>query len=176
MIDWLYSKITVTIVVFMLIAFFVGFFEWHDNQVAITELQNITDEIAGRVNELSNIEAETALNFTFNKYLEGVKLPPQIQNQQYIIKFTGDVIFATWEGAQVASTLTYPVNNISNVNTIHVWEPSAFAYKRADIATADDAALWYELESGYDFVVERKLIEVSGHLEYHTFVYQTVFE
>ncbi len=168
MIDWLYSKITVVIVVFILIAFFLGFFKWHTNNIAMEELQNISDEVAGQIDFITSIDGETQITVTFDDMGEGVRIPTTISNKPYTLNITTDLIFAEWKGAAVASPLTFPDGE---GDKLHFWHPEKNIYTRAEVEGLDNGIFWNEFESGYDFVIERKLLEVSAFNDYHTFVY-----
>lgn len=172
MIDWLYSKITVVVVVFIMIAFFMGFFKWHNTNIAITELQNVSDEVASNINELTGIEAETNVTITFNDYGQGVRLPTIINNDNYTLNITQDLIFANWKGATVSSRLTHPRNEIITYPIVHLWEPTKGNYSLSEINHLDDFNQFSIIDSGNDFIIERKQIEINAFYQYHTFVYR----
>lgn len=171
MIDWLYSKVTVVIVVLILIGFFVGFFEWHTTNVALSELQNVVDEVSSDINEINLFEAETSQTITFDRYGEGVHLPTMINSRNYTLNITTDLVLGEWRGTMLASDLTHPGSPYPNVSIIHLWKPDYDIYTRAEINDLDDTNLYLKIDSGYDFKIDRKMIEVSSQLQYHTFIY-----
>jgi hypothetical protein len=150
-----------------------GFFKWHNNSIALSELQSITDEIASKINELTSIEAETRLNITFDQYAEGLKLPATIKNNQYTINITENYIFGNWKGAQVASPLTIAISEISDLTLVHLWESEKTEYTREELREEDKAMGFLLVDSGCDFQVEVKQVQVSGYFEHHTFIYKT---
>ena len=169
MMDWLYSKITVIVVVFILIAFFAAFFLWNTEDIALTEVQNTADEIASRVNEIGAISGSTNITISFDQYRQGaVYIPPTINDQAYTITIMPDQVILDYQGAMITSVLTHP--RLPD-NNIHFWESTQYQYTTSAMEDLDISNPDITIESGNDFILERKMVEVSAHYEHHTFVF-----
>ena len=166
MMDFIYSKLAILVAVCILISFFIMFFNWQETNVNIVELENVLDEISGQVNMVSLQDAGTSQNITFDKYGEGVRLPSTIDGKAYQLTIYDNAVYADWEGAQFASQFT----NTAGSSEIHFWKPDSNSYLMSEMEELD-VSEYIIIPSGQDFIIERKLIEVSAHLEYQTFIY-----
>lgn len=140
----------------------IGFFTWQNKNTQIFELQNIADQIAGKINEMNGIEGSVSVRVTFEDNINGMHLNAIVGGKTYIINITQNLIVTSQYSAQVVGKIIEP---------IHVWKPEKDEYESEEIQENDTKSHSQEFSSGTDFIIERKMVTVSGLQEFHTFVY-----
>ena len=164
MLDFMMSKLAMLVAAVIILLAGIGLYEIQKNAIEDEELQNIGDKIAKTVNELNALNADTKVNLTFNRYKEGIYIKPTVGGEVYTIRITQNLLFLTQKGRSIASNF---------LSAVHVWKPDKCDYNMTELADLDAENRDMEINSGEDIEIdlERKQIEVSGMLEYHTFVY-----
>ena len=164
MLDFVMSKVAMIVAAVFILLAGIGLYEIQKNAIEEEELQNIADKMAKTVNELSAMNADTKANFTFDRYEDGIYIPPTVGDSVYTIKITRNLLFISQDGRSISSNF---------LSAVHVWKPEKDIYNGTQIASLDDANRDMIISSEDDVVlfVERKQIEVMGLNEHHTFVY-----
>jgi len=140
----------------------IGFFAWQNKNTQALELQNIADQIAGKINEMNGIEGSASIIVTFNDNIDGMHLNTMVGGKTYTINITQNLVIASQHDTQVVGKIIEPV---------HVWKPEKDVYKSSEMQENDTNSRSQKFSSGTDFIIERKMVTVSGMQEHHTFVY-----
>ncbi len=163
MLDFVMSKMAMIVAALFLILAAFSLHEIQTNALEEEELQNMADVIAKTINDMNALNGNSNVNLTFNRDDNGIYIKPIIGNEAYTITITRNLIFLSQKGRTITSNF---------VSAIHVWQPVKGHYNTSQFANLDNANREVKTNSGDDVVViERKQIEVSGILAYHTFVY-----
>lgn len=162
MLDWLSSKMAMMVAALLIISSIIGFFAWQNKNTQELELQNIADQIANKINELNAIEGSTSIIVTFNDNIHGVHLNTVVDGEMYTINITQNLVIVSQHATLVVEKIIEP---------IHVWNPDKDVYKSDEMQENDTKSRSQKFSSGTDFMIERKMVTVSGMREYHTFVY-----
>jgi hypothetical protein len=126
-------------------------------------LQIVADEIASAVNGMNTVNANTSLLMTFDKDKQGRYLKQVVGGDSYELVLTPNFVIVR----QGAATKTSHF-----IEAVHLWPPAGLT-TTTETYLSDMDAQHYKLaiSSGYDFVIERRLLFVDYLPEYHTFVY-----
>lgn len=164
MLDFVISKVAMIVAAIFILIAGIGLWEIQNNAMEEEELQNIADDIAKMINEINAIEANTAINFTFDSDEDGIYLKPTIGDDKYKIRFFKDILFISQNDRKVSSVF---------VNDIHVWEAEQTKYNDTELYNLDRDNRELSIKSGGNMkiIAERTQIEVMGLMEYHTFIY-----
>ncbi len=153
MLDWLASKVAMTLAALLLLAGVTGFFLAQRGMVVQDALQGIADGVASYVDEVSSVAGEmtTSLSVGASAGDKGFALPARAAGNPYVL-----VLFATHVVAddgvhRAMAGLTEP---------IHLWKPSAGPYTARDVAAMD--AGHPSLALGGTITIARRVIEVDG--------------
>ena len=163
MLDWLSSKMAMMIAALIILSSTIGFFAWQNKNIQALELQNIADQIAGKINEMNGIEGNAYVRVTFKDNINGMHLNTIVGGKTYTINITQNLVIASQHSTKVVGKIIEP---------IHVWKPDKDVYESDEMQENDANSRTQEFSSGTDFIIERKMVTVSGLQEYHTFVYR----
>lgn len=162
MLDWLSSKIAMTVAAVIILASMIGFFAIQNENFKIIETQNAANRVASVINDVGGIAGNTHVNVTFDPKNTAAHhiLPRTIANEDYDIEFTPTLVFVKRGGVTVSSKLTHKV---------HIWNPGDMVKgTRAQLDLADAQFLSFALHAGTDFTIVRRNLVPAG---YQTFVY-----
>ncbi|MEM3341569.1 MAG: hypothetical protein QW728_02650 [Thermoplasmata archaeon] len=168
MLDWIYSKVAISIAVLVVVATIVAFFTLQRNTIERTELNNIADIIAFNVNLVSKKTDEFITNVTF---AEGspqvVQLPGMYKNEPYNLKIQPDQVVISQGSEQVASSFTA---------IIHCWNPKllgqySYYTNETIIWGIDQTHNELSFKSGNDFLIHQKKLNINGSVVFRTFIY-----
>ncbi len=175
MLDWLTSKVAMSVAVLILIASMIGFFAIQRGELEAIEFQNSANTIANAINEVGRSEANTTLNITFNQVEKNSKgniyINPLFRSRTFDVYIYHNNIYLIQDDKQVSAKFHFDIHpfapsDCSNLNLDTGYVP------RYQLEDKDQSTSYHKTVSGHDLVIERKLLEVSGHKEYHTFVYE----
>lgn len=163
MLDFVISKVAMIVAAVFILLAGIGLYQIQKDAMEQEELQNIADKIAKSVNELSALNADTKVNFTFEKYADGIYIQPTVGDDYYKLRFTRDILFITQDGRSSSSNF---------ICSVHLWRPDSDKYSTAEMETLDEANRDMKISSEDDIIIfmERKQID-RGVLEYNTFIY-----
>jgi hypothetical protein len=163
MLDFVVSKVAMIIAAIFILLAGLGLYQIQKDAMEEEELQNIADKIAKSVNEMSALNAVTRLNFTFDKYSDGIYIQPTVGEDYYNLRFSRDILFISQDSRSRSSNF---------ICSVHLWRPEYGIYSNEEMDALDEANIDMKISSEYNVVinVERKQID-RGLLEYHTFVY-----
>ena len=168
MLDWIYSKVAISIAVLVVVATIVGFFTLQRASIEKNELNSIADIIAFHVNLVSKKTDEFITNVTFDEgSSEVVKIPAMYKNNPYNLKIHPDQVVLSQSDETVTSTF---------ISIIHCWNPKLlgqYSYYTNETIIQGIDMTHHELnfESGHDFVIHQKKLNINGSAAFRTFVY-----
>ena len=164
MLDFITSRVAMIVAAVFILLAGIGLYEIQRNAMEDEEVQNIGDKIAGKINELDALNANTKVNFTFDRFSEGIYIKPTVGGEVYTINITRNLLFLKQNGRRITSNF---------LGVIHVWRPDKDNYNMTEFEELDAKNRYLEISSGEAVVIfaQRKQIEVSGMQEYHTFVF-----
>lgn len=169
MIDWIYSKVAISIAVLVILAVIVGFFSLQQNAIEKAELGNMAKIIAFNVNEVSKKTDDLRTNVTFDEGRENVtvKLPGLIRNEKYTLTMRPDNVFIQQGDYGVSADF---------IAIVHPWNPvklGQYSYYTNEtiIASLDQANNQLKFDSGHDFYIHQKKLNINGSAAFKTFIY-----
>lgn len=158
MLDWISSKVAVTVSGFILLASGAGMLLVLHGSYDNVAMRNVADSITHAVNELATVPGETSVTFTFDRSVVGVPLPRTIRGTTYALEFHSDRVFLMRAGVTVSSRFS---------ENAHLWNPGATRQATPElVALADHAFNAWTLRSGLDFLGVRRYVEGVGYLSF----------
>jgi hypothetical protein len=139
-----------------------GVYAIQREQVKDIKLRNIADEISGIINDINSLSGETKINVTSEEGRGGIYIEPFIDGKGYEILITQYRVVTTQGNRRYSSNFIEPV---------HLWVPVWNTYNWTQIDEIDSSNNTLELNSGDEFIIERKLIDLKGERVYMTFVH-----
>ena len=92
MLDWAISKMVMSVAAVTLVIISLFFFSElaRDNQIADTNMQDLADQVAGRVNQAAMFQGAIRHNITYSSEPEarGLHMPRQLDGRDYYLEFT----------------------------------------------------------------------------------------
>jgi hypothetical protein len=164
MIDWLSSKFALLVAAVFILASAFSIIRIQRRSIEDLELERIAEDIASIVNSAALINGQTSIGVEFGKGSQGESFPAEVGGAPYTIKFTHTAVLIVQSSKGFLAVF---------IGSVHLWKPGQYSAEGArSIEEIDQSHRHLQLESGTDFVVERKLIEMEGGDEYRTFVYK----
>jgi hypothetical protein len=163
MLDFVISKVAMIVAAVFILLAGIGLYQIQKDAMEDEELHNIADKIAKSVNELGALNAETKLNFTFDKYADGIYIQSTVGDDYYELRFTRDILFIRQGGRTISSNF---------IDSVHLWKPDKIKYSTEEMVTLDGANTDLKISSEDNILIfaERKQID-RGVLEFNTFIY-----
>jgi len=167
MLEFITSKVVSAVAVIILTASVLGFFAIERGALEEQQFQQMCRSLGNAMDSCSSVSAEMRLNVTFNGDRAGLRLDSSFRSKAYEIEVrTGQVIFRQ-EGLTAVRVL---------VRSVHPWDPALLGNGTAyaspgGIAGLDTEHKVFKVTSGKDFMLESKMVVVSGTPAYHTFVH-----
>ncbi len=166
MIDFVLSKITVSILSLSLIALAIGYFIYIDEAAYDTQAQQIANMVASRIDEIASQNMEVRALFVYNSS-EGIQLPPRIGGQYYTLYIGSRAVTIRLEGRNTYGYTAYIHAQVYTFN------PKILDGKKVT------SEMLYQLQVSKGplkthtqaFYVEQKYMLVDGLWKYVTFVY-----
>ena len=161
MIDWISTKVAMTLAALVLLAGVVAFFLGQQQEARHDALQSIADRTAGILDEVSRIRGE--MNITLSLGPGGTQeLPQQAGGERYSLALYPSYVAAGFDGERAFAVLRTPV---------HLWEPRAGTYTAASVADLDTRHPSLMISVGGSVVVSRRSLTVDGSPSLETFVF-----
>lgn len=162
MFDLLTSKLAMMIAAIVVLTSVLGIYAYQREQAKDLELRNIADKISGAIDEYNTLSGESIVTVIFDREEEGIYIQPKADGKKYDIVITKYKVIVSQETRRFYSNF---------VGSIHLWIPQSNSYNQTEITECDSEFKTLQLVSGDNFIIERKLLEISGESGYGTFVY-----
>jgi hypothetical protein len=160
-IDWLSTKVAMSLAALILLAGVVAFFLAAQQEARHDALQSIADRAAGILDEVSRTKGE--MNITISVGPGGTQeLPGQAGGEPYSLTLYPSYVVAGFDGERAFAVLHTPV---------HLWEPRAGAYTAARVADLDTRHPSLSIGSGGTVVVVRRYLMLDGSPTLETFAF-----
>ncbi len=170
MLDWVISKMVMSVAAVTLVIISLFFFSElaRDNQIADTNMQDIADQIAGRINQAVIFQGGIRHNITYNPKPEarGLHLPRHLNDRDYYLEFTNGSVTVI-HGSETSTALFSAY--------IHLFDPDHLPdgeLSSGDIAYLDQQNRMKTIISGVDLAVENIARIVDGQYTYLTCLYE----
>ena len=161
MIDWISTKVAMTLAALILLAGVVAFFLAQQQEARHDALQSIADSAPGIFDEVSRIKGET--NITISVGPGGTQeLPGQAGGERYSLTLYPSYVAAGFDGERAFAVLRRPV---------HLWEPRAGTYTAARAADLDTRHPSLTISVGGSVIVSRRSLTIDGSPTLETFVF-----
>ena len=166
MLDWLSSKVAMSLAALLLLAGIVGFFLAQRDRAVHDALQDIADRAAAYIDALSESAGELATSISVGSPMDpaavaGLELPALAAGEPYLLTLYRAYVVAGTDGDRAFAVLRVP---------IHFFEPEAGAYTSEGIADLDAAHPSATLGHGGLAVLSRRYVTVDGFARLETFV------
>lgn len=162
MIDTFLSKLFLSVAVIVIVGALVGLFSLQKEAFRAQELEATCDSVQMRVDEISSLNAETTVLFTYGEGQSGeaVKLPHEILGKPYTMDFYTTAVRIKQDNLLGRATFSH---------TVHLFYPGDLAdITASDLESIDGVFPSLRVEAEQNLLVERRYFESSG---YQTFVY-----
>ena len=170
MLDWAISKMVMSIAAVTLVIISLFFFSElaRDNQIADTNMQDIADQVAGRVNQAAMFQGGIRHNITYSPDpgARGLHLPRRLNDRDYSLEFTNGSVTVIHR-SETSTALFSVYIHLYDPDTLPVGELSS-----GDIASLDFQNRIKTIISGVDLVVENVARIVDGQYTYLTCLYE----
>ena len=162
MLDWVMSKIAMSVVAVILILLGVGYIESQRDSLEQLELRNTARGLADLVNELAGTNSNiTIIVSPAGEHSSGY-LPATIAGKAYTIQIMPQFVAIEQDGVRRTGQFS---------EIIHPWQPTTTVFTNEDIDRQDTAATPLAFKSGVKVHSKRQMITVDGDHQWHTFVY-----
>jgi len=164
--DWLSSKVAMSLAALLLLAGVVGFFLAQRDRAVHDALQDIADRAAAYIDTLSESAGELATSISVGSAMDpgavaGMELPALAAGEPYSLTLYHAYIVAGTDGDRAFAVLRTP---------IHFFEPEARPFTSEEVADLDVVHPSAILGHGGLAVLSRRYITVDGTARLETFV------
>ncbi len=160
MLDWLASKVSMTIAAMVLLTSAAGFFAWLHADTSRRSLAAVAENLAAFLDAVSSVRGDATFVLSFGSGI-GHVLPNQIDGALYELEIGRSAVVLT-RGATVAfAVLGIPV---------HLFRPSARTFSSVELASLDDDHPRIRVHSSGRLDVLRVSVEIEGQRTFATFV------
>ncbi|MBI5000798.1 MAG: hypothetical protein HZB92_04635 [Euryarchaeota archaeon] len=164
MIDWLASKVAISIAVLVIVSSISGFFYVQREAALDREAEQAADSLANWIDSFSSLGGETKANLTVGAG-GNYAVPEQIGGKPVHLNISMGLVQITC-GSRRASA-----GYLANV---HLWLPEKGSYNASEFQSLDASHPWTgEIVQGDIVVFQRKDITASGAPSIATFAYVT---
>lgn len=160
MIEWLASKVAMTLAAFVLLASAVGLFGALQEDAARRTLAATADRLGRFLDGVGRTPGILTIRVAFDG-TGAFNLPPEVNGAAYTIEFRSTHVVLA-QGSRIAFR---PV-----IRPLHLWTPTQTAYTGEEIAALDAAVGPLVVPSGTAFRVTRISLIVDGEAVMRTFV------
>ena len=161
MIDWISTKVAMSLAALLLLAGSVSFFLAQQNQARNDALQSIADRAAAYFDEVSRSPGETATSISLGPG-GTLDLPGLAAGEVYSLTLYRQYVVAARGGERAFAILETP---------IHMWQPRARNYTASEVADLDTLHPSLTLESGGTVIVSRRSLTIDGIPTLETFAF-----
>ena len=162
MLDWVMSKIAMSVAAVILILLGVGYIESQRESLERVELQNTARGLADLVNELAGTNSNITIIVSPGGDQSSGHLPATIAGEAYAITIMPQLVAIGKDGVRRTAEFS---------EIVHPWHPSATVFTDEALDQQDTAATPLELKSGTKIYIKRQMITVDGEHQWHTFIY-----
>jgi len=167
MLEWLSSKLALTVATVIILSSFTGLFLMMSEDLKDAEFQFLADRIASSIDDVSSVNGnfQVTLSFTDSPRTGRFELQEFFEGKRYTITVSPTLIRVKQGARRATSELT---------TSIHVWNPGDMhSVSQGQLDLADSLVKWWEIESGTNFTVVRREMGAVG---YRTFAYHPCTE
>ena len=163
MLQFILSKITVSILSLSLVALAIGYFVFFNQSAYETQASEIANLVASRIDEIGSQNMVMRVLFSYN-HTGSVDLPPKIGGEFYSLEIGGSVVIISMKNYAYASHLHVK---------IYTFDPAILQGKKVTSEMLYNYSLQYPyIKSNLQwFYVENKYMLVDGLYKYVTFAY-----
>ncbi len=166
MLDWLSSKVAMSLAALLLLAGVVGFFLAQRDRAVHDALQDIADRAAAYIETLSESAGELATSISVGSPMDpdavaGMELPDLAAGEPYLLTLYHAYVVTGTDGDRAFAVLHIPV---------HFFEPEARSFTSEEIEGLDVALPSATLGHGGLAVLSRRYLTVDGSARLETFV------
>ncbi len=166
MLDWLASKVAMSLAALLLLAGVVGFFLAQRDRAVHDALQDIADRAAAYVDALSESAGELATSISVGSPMgpdavAGMELPDLAAGEPYLLTLYHAYVVAGTDGDRAFTVLHTPV---------HFFEPEARPFTSEEITGLDAVHPSATLGHGGLAVLSRRYVTVDGAARLETFI------
>ena len=160
MLDWLASKVAMTVAAMLLLTAAAGFFAWEQADAARRSVAVVAEDLARFLDVVSALKGEATFAVSFGAG-PGHVLPDRLDGSPYEIEIDRGAVIASRGSIFAFAVLGVPV---------HLFHPEGRSFSSADLARLDGDHPALHTTSSGSLKVERLAIEVDGVPTYATFV------
>jgi len=164
-IDWISTKVAMSLAALLLLAGSVSFFLAQQNEARHDALQSIADRAAAYLDEVSRSPGELATSISLGPG-GTLELPALAAGEAYVLTLYRSYVVAGFEGERAFAALDTP---------IHMWQPRAGSYTAAQVADLDTLHPSLTLESGGTVsgtaILSRRSLVIDGTPTLETFAF-----
>ena len=180
MLDWLPSKVTVTLVALSLLGLFAAFFQAHQANLDRDHLEGVASTIASKIQYIDSMQGNTSLRITFKEGYSANEtyIPATIGGDKYHIYLFSKNFTTNTGSMKVQLETNRLLANRPISHQVHLWNPgNMMAASPTDLKMIDTYVTmdWHgdnlpglDFISGDDFNISRRYISGAG---FQTFIY-----
>ena len=161
MIDWISSKVAMSLAALILLAGVVSFFLAQQEEARHDALHSIANQAASYIDEISRSPGEIAARISVGPG-GTLELPALAAGQAYALTVYRSYVVAGYDGKRAFAVLT---------TSIHMWQPRAGSYTASEVAEFDTLHPSLALESEGSAIVSRRSLVIDGSPTLETFVF-----
>ena len=161
MIDWISTKVAMTLAALLLLAGLVSFFLVQQNEARHDALQSIADRAAAYIDEVSRSPGEMATSISLGPG-GSLELAGLAAGEVYALTLYRSYVVAGFDGERAFAVLRTP---------IHTWQPRAGPYTAEQVSDLDTLHPSLTLESGATVIVSRRSLDIDGTPTLETFAF-----
>jgi len=161
LIDWVSSKVAMSLAALILLAGVVSFFLAQQEEARHDALQSIANQAAAYIDEISRSPGEIAARISVGPG-GTLELPALAAGQAYALTVYRSYVVAGYDGERAYAALA---------TSIHMWQPRAGNYTASEVAEFDTLHPSLALESEGSAIVSRRSLVIDGSPTLETFVF-----
>jgi hypothetical protein len=105
MLEWLTSKVVVSVAALLILVSVGGFFAIQQESMKGSELKNVSNNLAKAINQVSTINSEANLVISFDNEGKGAHLPSSINGERYSVELQRNFIICKMGDKTASSEL-----------------------------------------------------------------------
>lgn len=166
MLEWMTSKIVVSIAALIVLASLSGFFVIQRENLIDEELRGVAKEIAGTINDVNVINSKATLLVRFGGSDKGTRMPSDIDGDPYKVTIYRDMVICS-VGDRTARAFLF--------ESVHLFPPLAVNLSNlTELRTKDLGHPMVETSSQGSFIIMREYVGEGGSRELGTFIFLEV--
>jgi len=160
-IDWISTKVAMTLAALILLAGVVAFFLAQQQEARHDALQSIADSASAYTDGVSAMAGEVATSMSLGPG-GSQELPGTAAGEAYALTVYPSYVVAGLDGERAFAILRTPV---------HLWQPRAGNYTAAEVAGLDSLHPSLTISVGGSVIVSRRSLTIDGSPTLETFVF-----